>query len=71
MDEKELMRRRVEGWEELEAIKRRELEALTDDDVRKIIARLLATPVPPQLPPRTGSGLVEQQRRFAKLRERG
>jgi hypothetical protein len=56
---------------ELDAIHRRELEALTDDDVRRIIQNLFSLPLPENHPPRLDSGLVEQQRWFARLRKRG
>lgn len=73
MDEKEktLILRWIETWKqagpELEAIRRRELEALTDDDVRQYVEQIHAAPLPTGLPPRTESGLVEQQRWFARL----
>ena len=70
----ELLREWVEtstrAGRELEAIRRRELEALTDDDIREIIQNYFSVPLPPGLPMRLDSGLVEQQRRFARLRER-
>lgn len=53
----------------LEALRRRELAAMTDDDVRRVIADLFTDAPMPDLPPRTTSGLVEQQRLFARLRE--
>lgn len=71
MDEKALIRRWIETWEragpELEAMRRRELEALTDDDVKRYVEQIHSAPLPPGLPRRTGSGLVEQQRWFARL----
>lgn len=54
----------------LEALRRRELQAMTDDDVRRAIADIFSGPMPADLPPRTDSGLVEQQRLFASLRQR-
>jgi hypothetical protein len=64
----------AETWEragrELSALRRRELQAMTDDDVRRAIADLFSGPLPPNLPPRATSGLVEQQRLFAVLRRR-
>lgn len=72
MDEKELIRRWVQTWAvagaQLEAIKRRELEAMTDEQIRESVEDLLTMPLPPDLPPREESGLVEQQRWFNKLR---
>ena len=69
----ELIRNWVETWTragpELDAIRRRELEALTDDDIRRIVQNLMSVPLPPDLPMRLNSGLVEQQRWFARLRE--
>jgi hypothetical protein len=67
----ELLRRWIENWTEtgkaLEAIRRSELAAMTDADVREAVADLLTIPLPPDLPLRFESGLVEQQRWFAKL----
>ena len=64
----------VETWESagtaLEALRRCELRAMTDDDVRRAIADLFSGTMPAGLPPRTNSGLVEQQRLFASLRRR-
>ena len=54
----------------LAQIHRRELEAMTDDDVRRAVSDLFSGAVPADLPPRTTSGLVEQQRLFALLRRR-
>jgi len=66
------LKRWAETWESagraLEALRRRELQAMTDDDVRRAIADLFSGAVPAELPPRTNSGLVEQQRLFASLR---
>lgn len=52
----------------LDAVRRRDLQALTDDDVRRAVADLFSVPLPSGLPPRLTSGLVEQQRLFARLR---
>jgi hypothetical protein len=52
----------------LETVRRRELQAMTDDDVRRAVADLFSVPLPVDLPPRLTSGLVEQQRLFARLR---
>ena len=69
----DLLRNWVETWTragpELDAIRRGELEALTDDDVRRIVQNLMSVSLPPDLPIRLDSGLVEQQRWFARLRE--
>jgi len=71
MSEKELIRKWIETWRlagpELEAIRRRELKALTDADVRQYVHDLFTGPYPFDIPAREGSGLVEQQRWFAKL----
>ena len=68
------LKRWAETWErargELSALRRRELQAMTDDDVRSAIADLFSGPLPPDLPARATSGLVEQQRLFAILRRR-
>jgi hypothetical protein len=64
----------AETWEragrELALIRRRELQAMTDEDVRRAVADLFSGAVPADLPPRTTSGLVEQQRLFSLLRQR-
>ncbi|OGA44809.1 MAG: hypothetical protein A3G24_25920 [Betaproteobacteria bacterium RIFCSPLOWO2_12_FULL_62_13] len=66
-------KRWAETWEragrELALIRRRELQAMTDEDVRRAIVDLFSVPMPADLPPRTTSGLVEQQRLFASLRQ--
>jgi len=68
------VKRWVETWRRAGAAlatqHRRELEALTDDDVRRAIADLFSLPLPTDLPPRTDSGLVAQQRLFSRLRRR-
>ena len=60
----------VQNWIELgpilEAIKRRELEAMTDADVRAHVNDLFAGWYPADLSPRLDSGLAQQQRWFAK-----
>ena len=68
------LKRWAETWgragNELSALRRRELQAMTDDDIRRAIADLFSGPLPPDLPARATSGLVEQQRLFAVLRRR-
>jgi hypothetical protein len=51
----------------LEAIRWRELEAMTESEVRQAALDVLTMPLPADLPPRLQSGLVEQQRWFSKL----
>lgn len=67
----ETQRKLVRVWDqagpELEAIRRRELEAMTDEQAREAALDLLTIPLPADLPPRLESGLVEQQRWFSKL----
>lgn len=67
------LKRWAETWEragrELARIRREELARMTDDDVRRAISDLFSGAPTPDLEPRTTSGLVEQQRLFAKLRE--
>ena len=69
-----LLRRWAATWEragrELAEIERRELQAMTDDQAREAAIALLSMPLPPDLPERLTSGLVEQQRWFARLRAR-
>jgi hypothetical protein len=66
----ETERKLVKVWEHagpaLEAIKRQELETMTDDDVRAHVEALFTGPYPADLPPSLESGLVQQQRWFAK-----
>ncbi len=61
----------VKNWIELgpilEDIRRRELEAMTDEQIREAAFDMLTFPIPADLPPRLESGLVEQQRWFSKL----
>jgi hypothetical protein len=70
----ELIRKWVETWAEagkaLEAMKRAELEAMTDDDVRDHVRALFTGWYPPVPPTGEESGLVEQQRWFARLHRR-
>lgn len=60
----------VKTWEragaELELIKRRELEAMTDADVRAHVDALFTGWIPPDTVPANESGLVQQQRWFAR-----
>jgi len=64
----------VQNWQELgpilEGIKRRELEAMTDEQAREAAGDLLAFPLPADLPLRLDSGLVEQQYWFSKFHSR-
>jgi hypothetical protein len=66
------LERWTETWKqagaELERIRREELRRMTDDDVRRAVADLFSGAPPSDHEPRTTSGLVEQQRLFAKLR---
>lgn len=68
------LKRWAETWEragrELERIRRDELVRMTDDQAKSAALDLLNMPLPEGLPPRRGSGLVEQQRLFSKLRTR-
>jgi hypothetical protein len=67
------LQRWAKTWESagiaLDALRRRDLEAMTDEDTRRIIADLFADVPLGDLPARITSGLVEQQRLFARLRE--
>lgn len=67
------LKRWAATWESagraLEALRRRELQAMSDDDVRRAIADLFVDTVQSDLPARMTSGLVEQQRLFASLRQ--
>jgi hypothetical protein len=69
----QLLRDWVETWAragpELEAVRRREIAALTDEDIRQILQNLFSVPLSAPSPPRSSSGLVEQQHWFARLRE--
>lgn len=68
------LKRWAETWEragrELDALRRRELQAMTDDDTRRAVADLFSGPASADFPVRTTSGLVEQQRLFAAFRKR-
>lgn len=68
--ERELTLRWIRTWAqagpELEAIRRRELEAMTDADVRSHIRALFTGGPFSDAAPARESGLVEQQRWFAK-----
>jgi hypothetical protein len=55
---------------ELQAIKRRELQAMSDTDAKEAALDLLSMHLPEDLPTRSGSGLVDQQRWFARIRAR-
>lgn len=65
--EKQLVMAWVRGCEEIEAMRRRELAAMTDEQACEAALDLLTIPLPPDLPPRLESGLVEQQRWFRRL----
>jgi hypothetical protein len=66
----ELLRWWVETWrragQELDEIRRREIEAT---DTTEAIRQLFGAAWPLNIPPRTSSGLVEQQAWFARLRQ--
>jgi hypothetical protein len=68
------IKRWAETWEragrELDALRRRELQAMTDEQAKAAALDLLTMPLPEDLPPRHNSGLVEQQRRFSRLATR-
>jgi hypothetical protein len=70
----EQVRKWVETWAEagkaLAAMKRAELEAMTDDDVRDHVRALFTGWYPPQFSDCADSGLVAQQRWFAKAHRR-
>ena len=67
------LRRWVATWQTagpaLDAIRQRELAGLTDDEVRRRIADLFPDDAVDDRPLRPSSGLIEQQRYFARLRE--
>jgi len=70
VQDRDLTRRWVETWrragKELDQIRRREIEAAdTGEAIRQLFGSAAAFR---DLPPRTTSGLVEQQAWFAKLR---
>jgi len=69
-EDREVMRQWVETWrragQDLEEIRRREIQSV---DGREAIRQLFGSATAFQdLPPRTASGLVEQQAWFARLR---
>lgn len=68
------IKRWVADWESagraLDALRRRELAAMTDDDTRRAIADIFSNAPPDDAPVRAVCGLVEQQRLFASLRRR-
>jgi len=65
-----LTRKWAETWAEagkaLEAVKRRELEAMTDEDVRNHVSALFTGWSPSDIAQVMESGLVQQQRWFAR-----
>jgi len=68
--DRHLIRRWVECWrraqKKLDELRRREIEAA---DTTQALRQLFGSPgFPADLPPRTTSGLVEQQAWFGKLR---
>lgn len=70
LSEKEQMRAWVENWKrvgpELEAIKRRELRAMTEEEGTKRALRVMSARVKPRWRD-SSSGLIEQQRLFRKF----
>ena len=68
--EKQAILQTIEAWRIaaplLEAERRSRLRAMTDEDTRNAALDVLSLPIP-DLPER-GSGLVEQQRLFDRLR---
>jgi len=76
-DELALMKRWVDTWKtagpELERIKREELRAMTEQEALLRVERVMNSRAPDRWnrpDRRTSSGLIEQQRLFAGLRER-
>ena len=71
MDGKAL-RNWAETWaragREIDALRRRELAALSPEDAGRVALDILSIPLQPDLPSRGESGLVEQQRLFARVR---
>lgn len=71
MDDKAL-RNWAETWarasREIEALRWRELAALSAEDARRAALDILSVPLQTDLPSRGESGLVEQQRLFARIR---
>lgn len=68
------LRKWAETWtragRELEAIKRRELRAMSDEQAKEAALDVLSLSLPEDLAPRCSSGLVDQQRWFARIRAR-
>jgi hypothetical protein len=76
IEEKYLLVEHARGWAEfgpqVEAMRARELHEESEDDHRRAIAEVLAGPIEWfSKGSRPDSGLVEQQRIFAKLRQTG
>jgi len=69
-----LVRKWVETWmragKELAEIERRELEQMTDEQATEAALDLLSFPLREEMPAPATSGLVEQQRWFAKFRSK-
>ena len=70
--EREQLRHWVDTWrragEELDEIRRREIQSLTDEGTREAIRQLFGTGESiDTVPPRTTSGLVEQQAWFNRV----
>ena len=69
--ERAQIKRWVETWRKagpaLAAIEREELRSMTDDERRRAIEAVLSL-APVCTEPRSTSGLIEQQKRFARLR---
>lgn len=74
MKDEPLQKSWAETWaragREMDALRRAELESMTDDDVRRYVDDLFSGSYPFEVPARAGSGLVEQQRWFARLHRR-
>jgi hypothetical protein len=74
MDEQTARKQWVEQWRRagplLDAVKRKELQALTDEEAARQCVSLFEFALSsPSYKPRTTSGFVEQQRLFLKLRK--
>jgi hypothetical protein len=67
------LKRWAETWDrarrELAILRRRDLARITDEQAKAAALDVLSIPLPEDLPARSGSGLVEQQRLFARLRQ--
>jgi hypothetical protein len=67
------LKRWAETWDrarrELAILRRRDLARITDEQAKAAALDVLSIPIPEDLPARSGSGLVEQQRLFARLRQ--